>query len=147
MKILKATIQHLDDIVPLFNGYRQFYKQQSNLEGAKAFIKERLTKQDTIIFVAYEDDKAVGFTHLFHSFTSISMCPMYILNDLFVDANYRKQGIGVALLNKAKEQCKQDNYKFIALQTETNNPARHLYKSMGWKKDKDLHFLWLNDAW
>ena len=147
INIIKAEIQHLNDLVPLFDDYRVFYKQASNTEAAKAFLKERLEKQDTIIYIAYTEDKAVGFTHLFHSFTSISMCPLYILNDLFVDKNYRKKGIGVALLNKAKVQCKQDNYKFVALQTETNNHARHLYESMGWKKDKDLHFLWLNDAW
>ena len=94
--------------------------------------------------MAYEEDKAVGFMHLFHSFTSISMRPIYILNDLFVDKNYRKKGIGVGLLNQAKDKAKQDEYKFVVLQTETDNPAQYLYKSLGWKKDKDLHFIWEN---
>jgi len=147
MTILKAEIQHLNDLVPLFDGYRVFYKQTSNLEAAKTFLKLRLEKQDTIIYIAYAENKAVGFMHLFHSFTSISMRPMFILNDLFVDKNYRKKGIGVALLNKAKEKAKQEQYKFVVLQTETNNPAQHLYESLGWKKDKDLHYLWLNETW
>jgi len=72
------------------------------------------------------------------------MQPLFILNDLYVDENYRKQGFGIALLNKAKEVCKQHNYKGIALQTEITNPAQKLYESMDWKIDKDLHYFWTN---
>lgn len=144
MTIIKAEIQHLNDLIPLFNGYRMFYKQKDDLKGAKAFLKERLEKHDTIIYIAYIEDKAVGFMHLFHSFTSISMCPLFILNDLFVAKEQRKKGIGLALLNKAKEKAKLEHYKFVVLQTETNNPAQNLYESLGWKKDKDLHYIWKN---
>ena len=145
MLIIKAQIQHLNDLIPLFDAYRVFYKQTSNLEAAKHFLKQRLEKQDTIIYIAYAEDKAVGFMHLFHSFTSVSMQSLYILNDLFVKKNHRKKGIGVALLNQAKDKAKEDDYKFVVLQTETNNPAQLLYENMGWKKDDDLHFIWKND--
>ena len=145
MTIIQATIQHLDDLVPLFDGYRIFYRQKSDKKSAKAFLKERLTKQDTIIYIVYKDDKPVGFTHLFPSFSSVSMQHSYILNDLFVDKNYRKQKIGVALLNKAKQLCREQNCKGLALQTETSNPAQHLYESLGWKKDLDLQYFWTCD--
>lgn len=144
MTIIKAQIQHLNDLVPLFDAFRVFYRQTSNPEAAKAFLKQRLEKQDTIIYIAYAEDKPVGFMHLFHSFTSVGMLPIYILNDLYVDKNYRKKGIGVALLNQAKEKAKQDHCKFVALQTETDNPAQYLYESMGWKKDVDLQYTWEN---
>lgn len=145
MTIIQANIEHLDDLVPLFDGYRIFYRQDSNLKEARNFLKERLTKQDTITYIAYVDDKAIGFTQLFPSFSSVSMQPVYILNDLYVDKNYRKQGIGVALLNKAKQLCRDKNYKGLALQTETTNPAQHLYESLGWKKDTDLQYFWTCD--
>lgn len=145
MTIIQATTQHLDHLVPLFDGYRIFYRQDSNKQAAIDFLSERLTKQDAIIYIAYINDKAVGFTQLFPSFSSVSMQPLYILNDLFVDGNYRKQGIGVALLNQAKQLCREQNYKGLALQTETNNPAQHLYESLGWKKDTDLQYFWTCD--
>ena len=145
MAIIQATIDHLNDLIPLFDGYRVFYRQKSDIRAAKDFLYKRLAAQDTIIYIAYMDKKAVGFSQLFPSFSSVSMQPLYILNDLYVDKNYRKQGIGVALLNKAKELCKENNYKGLALQTEKNNPAQHLYESLGWKKDKDLQYFWLND--
>lgn len=144
MIIIKAEIQHLKDLTPVFDSYRVFYKQTSNPEAAKQFLKQRLEKQDTIIYIAYAEEKAVGFMHLFHSFTSVGMQSIFILNDLFVDKNYRKQGIGVALLNQAKQKAEQDKCKFIALQTETTNPAQFLYESMGWKKDVDLQYTWEN---
>ena len=145
MHIIKAKIQHLEDLLPLFDGYRIFYRQNSNLERAKVFLKERLTKNDTFIYLAYVNEKPAGFTHLFHSFSSVSMQPIFILNDLYVDSNYRKQGVGVALMNQAKKTCKALKYKGIGLQTETTNPAQHLYESLGWKKDADLQYFWLND--
>ncbi len=145
MTIIQATTQHLDHLVPLFDGYRIFYRQDSNTQRARDFLSERLTKQDAIIYIAYIEDKAVGFTQLFPSFSSISMQPLYVLNDLFVDENYRKQKIGVALLNKAKQLCREQNYKGLALQTETTNPAQHLYESLGWKKDTDLQYFWTCD--
>ena len=71
------------------------------------------------------------------------MQPIYILNDLYVTKEYRKQGIGVALLNKAKELCREQKYKGLALQTETTNPAQYLYERLGWKKDPDLQYFGL----
>ncbi|WP_397362477.1 GNAT family N-acetyltransferase [Olleya sp. R77988] len=144
MTILKANYTHLDQIVPLFDAYRVFYRQVSNPEAARQFIKARLETQDTIILIAFAENKPVGFTQLFHSFSSVSMQPLFILNDLYVDSNYRKQGFGVALLNEAKKLCINLDYKGIALQTETTNPAQKLYESLDWKIDKDLQYFWTN---
>ena len=145
MTIIKAHIEHLDLIVPLFDAYRVFYRQQSDKETAKQFLFERLKNNESIIFLALVDNEAVGFTQLYPNFSSVSMQPMYILNDLYVDEYHRKQGVGVALLNKAKELCRSNKYKGLGLQTETTNPAQHLYESLGWKKDPDLQYFWTND--
>lgn len=146
MTIIKAHIEHLDLITPLFDAYRVFYRKPSNKEAAKQFIFERLKNKESIIFLALVDNKAVGFTQLYPSFSSVSMQSIYILNDLYVDKDYRKQGIGVALLNRAKQLCKEQHYKGLGLQTETTNPAQHLYESLGWKKDPDLQYFWTNDS-
>jgi len=145
MTIIQATIDHLNDLVPLFDGYRIFYRQESDRRAAKDFLYKRLAKNDTIIYIAYIDKVAVGFTQLFPSFSSVSMQPLYILNDLYVDKECRNNGIGVALLNKAKELCKEKNYKGLSLQTEKTNPAQYLYESLGWKKEKYLEYFWTNE--
>lgn len=145
MIIIKAHIEHLELIVPLFDAYREFYGQPTDKDAAKQFLFERLKNKESIIFLALVDNLAVGFTQLYPSFSSVSLQPIYILNDLYVTKEYRKQGIGVALLNKAKELCREQKYKGLALQTETTNPAQYLYERLGWKKDPDLQYFWTND--
>lgn len=145
MHIIEANTEHLDLVVPLFDAYRMFYRQQTDKNTARQFLNDRIKNNDSIIFLAMVNDEAVGFTQLYPGFSSVSMQRSYILNDLFVDEGYRKQGIGVALLNKAKQLCRDNSFKGLALETETSNPAQHLYESLGWVKNTNLQYFWKND--
>ncbi|SDS55437.1 Ribosomal protein S18 acetylase RimI [Formosa sp. Hel1_31_208] len=142
MTITRAKLKDLDVLACLFDAYRVFYKQESHVTSAKRFIKKRLIHNDSIIYLAYHDDKAVGFTQLYPLFSSVAMKSMYLLNDLYVDTNYRGQGIGKALINRAKHLCHSENNKGLAIQTAHDNPAQHLYEQLGFIKDVDLHFFW-----
>lgn len=145
MTIIKAHIEHLNMIAPLFDAYRVFYKQASNLETSKAFLHERLKNKESIIYLALKEDKAIGFTQLYPLFSSVTMEPMFILNDLYVDADYRSEGVGEALINKAKELCINLNYKGLGLQTAQDNPAQKLYERLGFAIDPDLQYFWTNN--
>lgn len=145
MEIIQATTKHLNHLTPLFDGYRQFYRQPTDIIGVRNFLKERLTKKDSVIFIAYIDDIPVGFTQLYFLFSSVSMQPMYLLNDLYIDSNFRNKSIGTALINKAKALCREKNYKGLIIQTENNNPAQHLYQREGFVLDEDLSFFWKVD--
>ena len=145
MHIIKATIDHIEELATLFDGYRIFYKQQSNLEAAKVFLKDRIANQDSKIYIAYIEDKAVGFTQLYPLFSSVSMERMELLNDLFIHPDYRNKGIGEALISKAKTYCKETNSKGLAIQTAKDNPAQRLYQRLGFNPDPDLHFFWSNN--
>lgn len=144
MTIIQVQYKDLDTLAPLFDAYRVFYKQESNLKGSKTFLKELLEQKTSIIYIAYIDVKAVGFTQLFPIYSSVSMQPMFVLNDLYVDSNYRNQGIGEALINRAKQLCKDKNQKGLAIQTAFDNPAQYLYERLGFVKDTDLQFFWKN---
>ena len=65
MEIYQATIEQLDKIVFLFDRYRTFYRQTSDLDLATEFIRERLLYRDSVIFLATEQDNPVGYTQLF----------------------------------------------------------------------------------
>ena len=142
MTTVKANIDHLEDLVPLFDGYRIFYRQESDKATAHQFLLNRLTNKDSVIYLAYSDNMAVGFTQLYYSFSSVSLKPIFILNDLYVHKDYRGSGIGELLINRAKALCKDLGYKGMAIQTETNNKAQNLYKRLNFKPDPDLHFFW-----
>ena len=59
-------MKQLDDIT-LFNRYRVFYRQPSNLDSAREFIRERWQRQDAVILLATEGDRPIGYTQLFSS--------------------------------------------------------------------------------
>lgn len=145
MKVITATLKHLDHLAPLFDSYRQFYKKPSDLDGAKSFLKERFDKNESTVFMAFnEAGKALGFTQLYPQFSSVSMKPDYLLNDLYVVKEARGKGIGKALLLRAQEFAQQNNAKGIMLETAVDNPAQHLYEKLGWVNDKQVyHYGWL----
>lgn len=144
MEIKIATLDNINQIAPLFNGYRMFYKQENNLDAARSFLNNRLTKKDSHIFFAEDSNgEALGFTQLYPSFSSVSMQRTFILNDLFVSNNVRSQGVGKALLKFAQAFAIKQNAKGLTLETEITNPAQHLYEHLGWKKDTEvLHYTW-----
>ncbi|MEM5566481.1 GNAT family N-acetyltransferase [Psychroserpens sp. AS72] len=145
MIITRAKLKDLNDLAPLFDDYRTFYKQDSNIESAKRFLKQRMIKNDSVIYIAYDNDKAIGFTQLYPLFSSVSMKPIYMLNDLFVSETHRGQGVGEALISRAKQLCQTENNKGLVIQTAFDNPAQHLYERLGFVKDSDLQFFWSNN--
>ncbi|MBU9710601.1 GNAT family N-acetyltransferase [Evansella tamaricis] len=135
MKIYKATNKDLDGVAVLFNLYRKFYDQPSDLERARQFISERFHKDDSVIFVAV-DEAYLGFVQLYPSFSSIAMKRSWILNDLYVQENARGKGIGQQLLDCAVKLAKETNASSISLQTEpTNRDAQRLYEKNGFELD------------
>lgn len=140
MKIVRASKNSLGDIVPLFNAYRMFYEQPHDEEGVKEFLQERLQKEESVIFIAFDGEKAAGFVQLYPTFTSIGMQKAYILNDLFVDGALRRKGVGKALIQKAFQFCEKEKVRFLILETAPDNhSAKALYEGAGMEKYNEYH--------
>jgi len=139
MEIKRATIGDLDDAAPLFDAYRQFYGQRSDVDGARAFLDERLRRDESVIFLAVGDGgDALGFTQLYPSFSSVSLKRLWVLNDLFVGPNVRRGGVGRRLLDRAREWAIETGSKGLVLATAVDNSkARALYESCGWERDDE----------
>lgn len=143
MQIIQADLSHLELLAPLFDGYRVFYEQPSDLLGASAFLTERLEKKESIIFFVLDTDQGIGFTQLYPTFSSVSMEPFYILNDLYVVPEFRGQGVGKMLLQHAQQFIQKKQLKGLALETAIDNPAQKLYEALGWEKsDGFYHYFW-----
>jgi GNAT superfamily N-acetyltransferase len=127
-------------IAPLFDAYRQFYGQPPDFEGARQFLAERLGRGESVIFAVIEDRRPLGFTQLYPSFSSVSMKPIWIPNDLFVAEDARGRGIGAQLLRAARDHALRTGAARIVLATAvTNTKAQALYERDGWQRD--LAFL------
>jgi GNAT superfamily N-acetyltransferase len=140
MTIIRATLEHLDLVVPLFDGYRQFYKAESDVDAAWRFLRERIELDESVIFVAMLDSRAVGFTQLYPIFSSVSMMRKWLLNDLFVAPDARGTGAGGALLEHARQYAAETGAKGLMLQTAVDNvTAQRVYEAHGWQRDDEFY--------
>ncbi len=141
-KVVRVTSEQVGLIVPLFDAYRQFYGQTPDLEGARRFLAERLGRGESVILAVVEDGRALGFTQLYPSFSSVSMKPIWILNDLFVAEDARRRGVGARLLRAARDYASRTGAARLALSTAvTNTKAQALYERDGWRRDTEfLHY-------
>jgi len=134
--ISQATDNTIQNVAPLFDEYRQFYGQPADLERARSFLKDRLARGESVIFLATQGDRAVGFAQLYPSFSSLSMSRIWILSDLFVSTSSRKQGVATALLEECKRLAIHTGAKELTLETmKSNLTAQRLYERCGWKRD------------
>ena len=141
MIIRRAKKKDIGDLSVLFDKYRIFYKQKSDVDNARSFLKKRMKRKESVIFVAEERDELIGFTQLFPIFSSVSMKRTWLLNDLYI--NERSRGIGAAtkLLDAVKEFGAETNSKWLILQTAADNfTAQKVYEKNGWIKETDLFY-------
>ena len=144
--ILQAGPEHLDQVTPLFDAYRRFYRKPADEAGARAFLQDRLRKRDSVILLALDEASgALGFTQLYPAFSSVRMRPIWILNDLFVVPQARGRGVGHRLMEAAREQAQAAGVIALALATEKNNTlAKALYQSLGYEQDKAFDYYELS---
>lgn len=143
--VYEASIDDLETLAELFDKYRVFYKQPSDLFSSKNFIQQRIINKESVIFLALARDAkekkiGLGFVQLYPSFSSVYGQRLWILNDLYVNENYRRSGIAKKLMNEAKKFALKTNAKELVLQTATDNhTAQLLYDSLGYKKNEKFY--------
>ena len=140
--IKKATLNDLEAVAYLFDQYRVFYQKPSDIKQAKVFIHERLTNNDSEIFVCYDAHHVMmGFTQLYPLFSSTRMRKLWLLNDLFVAEKHRGKGVSVALIEQAKELCIATDACGLMLETaKTNMVGNNLYPKTGFSLDNDHNY-------
>lgn len=134
--VRQATVDDLELIAPLFDAYRQFYREPADPDGARQFLLRRFEHNQSVIFLALDGSFPIGFTQLYPSFSSTAMGRILILNDLFVSSSTRRRGAGAALLRAAASYGRRIGAIRLELSTEhTNAGAQALYDAVGWQRD------------
>lgn len=133
----RASLDDLDALTLLFDGYRVFYGRTSDPALARTFLQERLQHDESVIFIARDaTDEALGFTQLYPFFSSVSAHRIWVLNDLFVASNARHRGVARALMECARAFALQTGALRLVLETaEDNRPAQALYESLGYVRE------------
>lgn len=136
ISVRQAILADLDALVPLFDSYRQFYRQDSELQAAREFLAARFNHGESVLFIAHNGKTPVGFTQLYPGFSSVSLARTFTLNDLFVTPEARRLGVGTQLLSAAIDYARSLQAVRLTLSTEiTNQTAQTLYQTAGWIRD------------
>ena len=100
----------------------------------KNLIAALKTRKECSIFLAYDDNEAIGLCNCFEAFSTFACKPLLNIHDLYVAEAYRKQGIGRQLMSQA-EQLARDNgcYKMTLEVLSKNEPAKKSYQASGYK--------------
>jgi len=146
IEIIQASLENLDELSRLFQNYRIFYKKEPDAEGEKAFLKERITNKESVIYLAKTEDKFIGFVQLFPVFSSTRITRLWLLNDLYVSEQYRKSGAASLLIEKSKELTRETNSAGLMLQTAKDNiTAQSVYNKTDFVRDEDFYtYYWFN---
>lgn len=141
IETVRGTLDDLDELAILFDAYRVFYGQPSDPATAQAFLRERLRRDESIVFIARDATTrgALGFTQLYPSFSSVSAGRIWILNDLFVAPGARQRGVARALMARARTFASEAGALRLVLETtEENRAAQALYEALGYVRETGL---------
>lgn len=141
-KIRVANLKDVEELSGLFDDYRVFYKKKSDLQAAKDFLTERISKGESVTFVAEnEEETLVGFTQLYPLFSSTRLKRLWLLNDLYVAKDYRGNGISKLLIEAAKDLCRKTHGCAVMLETaKSNNIGNSLYPATGFELDVENNY-------
>lgn len=149
MRVRSARPEDLPALARLFDAYRMFYQQPTDLAAATAFLRQREEAGDSTVFVAEDAGRAlVGFTQLYASLSSVSLARIYVLNDLYVDPAARRSGVARALIEAAHAFARSQSAVRVSLETaHDNHGAQRLYESLGYERDSHFfRYHWRRDG-
>ena len=146
VSVRQAVIADVDILAPLFDAYRQFQGQGSDLPAARDFLRARFDHGESIVFIAEDGEHALGFAQLYPSFSSVSLARVFLLNDLFVAAEGRRRGVATRLLDAVVAYARSLQAVRITLfVARPNTSAQALYEAHGWAQD-DRFFVYHHPA-
>lgn len=120
---------HFNQWLALWQSYLKFYKaEMSRIQSITSW--NRITnpaQQDLFGFGIFKEEQLVGFVHLVSHLSTWTSLPYCYLQDLYVDENYRQQGLARQLIEYVYAYCQEDFDRVYWLTHETNQTAQYLY--------------------
>ncbi|MBY0754030.1 GNAT family N-acetyltransferase [Clostridium sardiniense] len=101
------------------------------LDNDKHISKELLNtkiKTKEIIIVRNHDNKNIGWLRYGYFWDNTPF-----MNMLYIDENYRNNGIGKDLINFWENEMKNKGYKLVMTSTLSNENSQHFYRKLEYK--------------
>ncbi len=141
LTIKKAQLSDIQAISNLYEMYLSFYQVDTSNKDPEAYLRTRLENNESVIYyVVNGNNEYVGFTQLYPLFCSLEMNKTWLLYDLYVHAEHRKNGVAQLLLDQADLLAKETNASFVMLSTGIDNlKAQKLYEKNNYIRDNEFY--------
>lgn len=143
MELKKAT---LEDISVLNEMFTELYRFETRFDPNSKidlvfteYINEFKINSDlNLIYIAYEDNKPVGYIQGYYVFNVTHLFKTYYINTLFVYEEYRNRGIATSLINTFIDEAKKNDCKYVTITNYADNiEAKKLYSKFGFDVIKE----------
>ncbi|TPX47620.1 hypothetical protein SeMB42_g00401 [Synchytrium endobioticum] len=134
IEIREATVEDVPVILSFIKVLAEYEKLSHDVTADEETLRESLfgTKSSAKSLLASYDGESAGFALYFFNFSSFTGKRGLYLEDIFVKPEYRKHGIGTALLKKlAQVAQKEDVPKLEWVALKWNAPAIDFYSGLG----------------
>jgi GNAT superfamily N-acetyltransferase len=133
-RIEPITEAQLEQLLPLIAAYQRFYEVDDiDEERNRAFFARFIAPSDDgLLLAAWRDEQLLGYACLYWHFTSLLPAETVLMNDLFVVAEARGQGIGRALIEVSADVARNRGARHLEWATApSNKTAQRLYNATG----------------
>lgn len=112
----------------------------SDSEFGDVFHKALESTEHITLMMIEENGKQIGFMNLLSVFSVWAHGKTLVLDDLFIEENYRGRGFGRKVLKYLDGYTAENGYKRLQFSSEFSNPGAHkFYTALGYKSN-DMHF-------
>jgi GNAT superfamily N-acetyltransferase len=134
----------LGALLPLMREYCDFYEVDPSDEALLAMSRALIADPDRegVQLLARDDGgDALGFATVFWSWSTLGAARIGVMNDLYVAATARGQGVAEALIEACRERAREQGAATLGWQTAKDNlRAQAVYERIGAKREEWLDY-------
>lgn len=139
MIIRTANPQDESAILTLLREYCEEVDTPWSDEHLLAGLRPLLSQNQHGVVLVVEEGGIIAYSVLTWGWGIESGGQEALIDEMFVGANHRNQGIGEKLLRRSLERAKEQGVKVVFLETERENPkSRELYKRIGFSEESSV---------
>jgi ribosomal protein S18 acetylase RimI-like enzyme len=143
LRIEPVRESEYETLLPMIAAYQGFYEADDiRTERNRDFFRRFVSPSaDGMLIAAWRGEEPVGYACLYWHFSSVRAVETVLMNDLYVDAGYRGQGIGRALIEASAEIARKRGAVKLEWSTRPDNEAaQRLYDSTGAQRSSWIEY-------
>jgi GNAT superfamily N-acetyltransferase len=141
-----VTETDLPELLPLVRAYCDFYEVAPGDDALLALSRALIADPDRegVQLLARDDaGRPAGFASVYWSWDTLLAARVGIMHDLFVTPAMRGRGVGEALIDACRVECRRHGAVKLGWQTaHDNRRAQRLYERVGATRDEWMDY-WL----